>query len=122
MRSTKQRNLILDIINDSCSHLTALGVYNLCKKRILNISLGTVYRNLNCLVENGKIIRIKMPDNIDRYDKNLKKHAHFICMKCNKVIDVLEEFKFTNDFSKGEVLDYEINFKGICNNCKRKGV
>lgn len=122
MRSTKQKNLILDIINNSCSHPTALDIYNLCKRDIPNISLGTVYRNLNCLVDNGEIVRIKMPNNIDRYDKNFYKHAHFICIKCNNVIDINENFSFINDFSCGQVLDYEINFKGICKNCKKEGV
>lgn len=51
MRNTTQRNLILDIINNSCEHLTAEEVYEIARKSILNISLGTVYRDLNILVE-----------------------------------------------------------------------
>ena len=60
MRNTTQRNLILDITNNSCEHLTAEEVYEIARKSISNISLGTVYRNLNILVELQKIRKIKM--------------------------------------------------------------
>ena len=84
MRNTTQRNLILDIINNSCNHLTAEKVHEIARKSISNISLGTVYRNLNILVELQKIRKIKTFDGKDHYDKLHIKHNHFICLKCNK--------------------------------------
>ena len=78
VRNTTQRNLILDIINNSCEHLTAEEVYEIARKSILNISLGTVYRNLNILVELQKIRKIKTFDGKDHYDKLHIKHNHFI--------------------------------------------
>ncbi len=89
MRTTKQQKLILKIINESFSHPTAYDIYIECRKNIPNISLGTVYRNLNILVSEFKIKRLKMPDNVDRFDKMLK-HSHFVCIKCYKVIDVFQ--------------------------------
>ena len=88
MRNTTQRNLILDIINNSCEHFTAEEVYEIARKSILNISLGTVYRNLNILVELQKIRKIKTFDGKDHYDKLHIKHNHFICLKCNKIFDI----------------------------------
>ena len=90
MRNTTQRNLILDIINNSCEHLTAEEVYEIARKSISNISLGTVYRNLNILVELQKIRKIKTFDGKDHYDKLHIKHNHFICLKCNKIFDIHE--------------------------------
>ena len=55
MRNTKQNSLIFNIINNSYSHLDAYSIYELCKKEIPNISLGTVYRNLTSLVNNHKM-------------------------------------------------------------------
>ena len=90
-------------------------------KLIPNISLGTVYRNLNRLVDEGLIKRIKTPDNIDRFD-HTNKHAHFICMKCGSIIDLGEEYLFNLEkIDDNEVLDCEVSFKGICKNCKKKG-
>ena len=120
MRNTKQRELILKIINDSYDHLTTEEIYRKCKTKIPNISLGTVYRNLNNLVEESKIIRLKL-DNIDRFDAKRSKHHHFICIKCKKIIDVNVDDLQANTHNN-KVIDYEIKFTGICKDCLRKEV
>lgn len=119
MRNTKQKECILNFINRVYCHPTANDVYLEVKKEISNISLGTVYRLLNKLSEDGKIKRIKMTDNIDRFDRIDNFHAHFLCQKCNNVYD-LSDFKDL-DISKTDhlVVDYEINLKGICKDCKK---
>ena len=122
MRMTKQKMTTLDIINNSYAHLDALGVYKEAKEIIPNISLATVYRNLNLLVEEGKIVRIKK-GLVDRYDAKRGRHDHFFCNKCGKIIDIYEEIVITNNAYKiGRVLEYDINFTGICEDClKKKG-
>ena len=87
MRNTKQSNLVLDIVNSSCNHPTAYDVYMESIKIIPNISLTTVYRNLNKLVEKRLIQRFELKDNIVRYDKNTC-HDHFICTCCGNVYDL----------------------------------
>ena len=77
MRNTRQKDLIYEVVVSRSCHLTADEIYNECIKSIPNISLGTVYRNLNSLVDSRKIRRIKMPNNIDRYDKTLV-HSHIV--------------------------------------------
>ena len=100
--------------------MTAEEIYLECRKKISNISLGTVYRNLNSLVDNNKIIRIKMKDNIDRYDKNVL-HSHIICNKCGRLDDVFincfNELPIIKDY---EVMNYELIFNGICKKCKKE--
>ena len=120
MRNTKQKELILDIINHSYSHPNAQSIYEDCRRKIPNISLGTVYRNLNLLVNNSMIKRIKMPDNTDRYDKIFPNHAHFICIRCGKVIDLDNIDQKFDMINNNKVLDYEISFKGICKDCLDK--
>ena len=123
MSTTKQRSLILDVIDKSYNHLTAYEVYEECLKTLPNISLGTVYRNLNVLVETGKIKRIKMPNNVDRFDHILdnNEHAHFVCIKCNKIKDVFEKVNIPEYIDDNKVLDYELTFKGICKECQKEG-
>lgn len=120
-RNTKQRELILNIINKSYSHFNAYEVYGLCKEKIPNISLGTVYRNLNSLVEDKCIRLIKIDDVSQRYDRIDDKHAHFICIRCGIIKDVHDRY-FEDDFSidGNMVIDYEIDFKGICNECLKR--
>ena len=117
MRMTKQKKLIKDIIDKSYNHLDAYGVYKECVKVISNISLGTVYRNLNLLVDEGLILRITH-DNVDRYDAKRGRHDHFFCSVCGKIIDIYEEIVIPKDTYKiGKILEYEINFTGICEDC-----
>ena len=117
MRMTKQKMTILDIINNYYAHLDALGVYKEARKMKPNISLATVYRNLNLLVEEGKIVRIKK-GLVDRYDAKRGRHDHFFCSKCGKIIDIYEEIVIPNNAYKiGRVLEYDINFTGICKDC-----
>lgn len=118
MRKSKQKDLILEIINNSYNHPNAYMIYEKCKEKIPNISLGTVYRNLNSLVLSFKIKRIKMPNNIDRYDRINDFHAHFVCLKCNQIYDLKSiNNLFENNLNGNKVLDYEISLRGICKKC-----
>ena len=69
------------------------------------------------LVEEGKIVRIKK-GLVDRYDAKRGRHDHFFCNKCGKIIDIYEEIVIPNNAYKiGRVLEYDINFTGICKDC-----
>lgn len=117
MRITKQKRLVLEIINNSHNHLNAEEVYNECRKTISNISLGTVYRILNQLVENQLIKRLKVQE-CDRFDSLHKKHSHFICKKCSSIYDIFNDIiDLDNVKVPGMIYDYNINFIGLCNDC-----
>ena len=108
-------------MESSCSHPSADEIYNICREHIDNISLGTVYRNLNLLVNQGLIKRIKMENNIDRFDNSRNNHAHFICIKCSKIIDLDEKYIIDEkQIGKNIVLDCEVNYRGICEDCKER--
>ena len=116
MRNTKQRDIILDIINNSYEHLTAYEVYELARKQIPNISLGTVYRNLSFLTDFGKIKKLEIAG-IDRFDRNTN-HAHFICSECSGIIDVFETILTDDKYIDGNlVMNYDIKINGICQKC-----
>ena len=119
MRNARQRSLVLNIVNNNCSHPTAYMVYQECIKEIPNISLGTVYRNLNTLVEIGLIQKLDIPNQMTRYDKVLN-HDHFVCLKCGQVYD-LEKSNITYDeFINGnKVYTCKIRYEGICHDCLR---
>ncbi|MCR4742451.1 MAG: transcriptional repressor [Treponema sp.] len=123
-RNSAQRNLILDIMDGNKSHPTADQIYDEARKVDPHISRGTVYRNLNLLVDNGNLLRISVPDGADHFDSTLVQHYHFYCRKCNKVYDVPE-------FCPSQVIETEkklgklgfqsvnhnIVFDGICPDC-----
>lgn len=117
MRNTKQKDLILKIINNSCTHPNTNEIYETARKEIPNISLGTVYRILNNLVEKGKIRSIKTMDDIHHYDNVNHKHDHFICIKCGLIEDVEKINKDLEIINNNQVLDCDITYKGICKKC-----
>ena len=118
MRSSKQRDLVCEIVNLSCSHPTVEEIYEMSRQQIPNISLGTVYRNLNTLVLEKLIRKIKVDDTHYRYDHNKDKHAHFICTKCSNIIDLPENMlKVVEEFDGNKVTDIDLSLTGICKNC-----
>jgi len=120
VKKTKQREIILDIVNDSNEHLNAYSIYEKAKEKLPNISLGTVYRNLNLLTESGQMKKIVVDNEFDRYDK-VNEHAHFWCNICEKIYDVYEFHENQIDKINGHlVMNYEIILKGICKKCQEK--
>lgn len=116
MRNTRQKNIVLDIVDSSYEHLTAYQIYERARNVIPNISLGTVYRNLSGLADSGKIRKLEICG-IDRFDRN-NKHVHFICSKCDDIIDVFDSILFDKEYIDGNlVIDYDIKIKGICEKC-----
>lgn len=125
MKYSKQREEILNEVRSRKDHPTADMVYKSVITRISNISLGTVYRNLNQLVEYGMIRKILVPDDSDRFDFNLNHHQHLYCTVCKKIFDIDSEMlngidKIIEKETKHIILSHEIVFTGICENCNRK--
>jgi Fur family peroxide stress response transcriptional regulator len=85
MKYSRQRELIRQTVLESEEHLTAEQVYERLKPENTTLSLGTVYRNLNLLAEQGNINRIPVPGGADRYDRINDGHQHMICRCCGSI-------------------------------------
>lgn len=85
-RFSKQREMIYRAVAESREHPTAEMVYQWLKPANPNLSLGTVYRNLNLLSEEGILIRMPFP--VERYDACTEPHNHLRCEDCGRVIDL----------------------------------
>ncbi|MEZ4357711.1 MAG: transcriptional repressor [Eubacteriales bacterium] len=89
---SKQREIIYNAMKDNRSHPTADELYNQLKPKNPQLSIGTVYRNLNLLVEKGLIDRIKVPNGPDRFDRKDSPHYHMICKVCGKAFDIPKSY------------------------------
>ncbi len=89
-RMTVQKMKILEHLKSVKTHPTAEMVYNVVKKDIPSITLATVYRNLNCLSEDGKIVKLEINGEF-RFDADMGKHQHCVCKKCGKILDVFQK-------------------------------
>ena len=85
---SRQRESIKKYLDSHFTHPTAETVYLDIKEEFPNISLGTVYRNLNLLADMGEILRISLGNGPDRYDGRTSPHYHFICSQCGQVLDM----------------------------------
>ncbi len=122
MRYSRQRELILDNLKGRCDHPTADEIYSACRELEPNISLGTVYRNLKQLCEEGDIISLETVDKKIHYDGDLTRHSHFECERCGKIIDIFKPAKTPSELSKMglKVTSEKCVYYGICNECSIK--
>lgn len=124
-RNTIQKDLVRSAVYEMKRHVTANEVYEFIQKDHPTIGKGTVYRNLDILVEEGDLRKVEVPDGPNRYDFTLKKHYHMRCITCGEVFDAdMDELpdlmKKIHDTHGMEFLSYDIFFKGICRKCKEK--
>ena len=125
MNHSRQRDVILDYLKGTSSHPTAEEVYENIRVLEPNISLGTVYRNLKQLADNGMIQRLHMNDGIDHFDADTSSHHHLFCTNCCRVYDL--EQAGVNSFSRNvnfaeleggnKIEGFVIYFYGKCRNC-----
>lgn len=130
-RNTIQRKLVLDAVLSLHNHPTAEDVYQKIVKTHKTISRGTVYRNLNLLVEDGYISKVSLYDGADRFDYRLGRHNHVKCSHCQQLFDapassdsaleeIIELNKKLAENSNFEISGYEIVFSGVCPDCRAK--
>ncbi len=121
-RMTRQRQLILDELKKTSFHPTAYDVYELVRKRLPNISLGTVYRNLDVLAANGLVRILELGRGQRRFDADLHDHYHVRCENCDRVENVpfepLERLeKSIRESTDYHITGYHLEFLGICPGC-----
>lgn len=116
-RYSYQREVIYNNVMSRKDHPTAEQIYEDVKKEIPNISLGTVYRNLNFLSDEGKILKVDLEKSV--FDSTLMLHNHMICEKCHGVFDVDVDFNFVNFSDKfgNLITKADVKFTGICKDC-----
>lgn len=120
-RMTRQKRVIYDILCATDTHPTADWIYQEARKQIPDISLGTVYRNLQVLLSDGKILELNYGKGQSRFDGNPEPHYHFVCEQCGRVLDfspgspaVADEVL---DAAPGKVLMHRLECYGICKDC-----
>ncbi len=121
-RMTRQRRVIKDILCSTKSHPTADWIYSEARKVLPDISLGTVYRNLQVLLEDGTIQELNYGKGVSRFDGNPCRHYHFVCTECGRVFDLeMPELEILQQQASqccdGMIQDYRLEFSGVCADC-----
>jgi Fur family transcriptional regulator, peroxide stress response regulator len=124
-RRSEQRERILALLRSTDTHPTANWLFGRLKKEFPNLSMGTIYRNIGILVQQGLIGRIAFGSTFDRLDANVTEHYHFICEGCDAIIDLKLPIERSIEkqvpTSEGfEVHWHAVEFHGLCPKCAKK--
>lgn len=127
LKYSKQRASIKEYLLHTTAHPTADTVYLHIKEEFPNISLGTVYRNLNLLADIGEALRIPTPAGGDRFDGRCEPHYHVVCTNCGKVFDLDMDDSYIQKINEdanacfdGIIESHTTLFHGLCAECIKK--
>ena len=121
-RHTPQRKIILEELGALTTHPTAAELFAIVRQRLPRISLGTVYRNLEVLHQDGQILKLELAGSEARFDGNTHFHHHVRCTECSSVRDIelskpLELMDNISDSCGFEIHGYKLKFIGTCPAC-----
>ena len=126
-RKSRQRQIILDELKKLKTHPRADLLFKIVRKKLPNISFGTVYRNLNLLRDQGEVLELTCGKHGCRYDGTATNHYHFSCLKCGRVFDldqpVLRDLDMKVSNKSGMAVNYHrTDFYGYCRECKSRNM
>ena len=125
-RATRQLEAVFQVLQGDPTHPFADEIYRRVRKKLPRISLATVYRNLQRLVEDGKIRTVLLGERVARYDPETHDHDHFICESCGRVIDLFLERNRQVDLTPlvrdGYLVStHNLTVYGLCQVCAAHG-
>ena len=120
LKVTPQRVAIIELL-EQYGHLSIQELYELIKKRFSTISLATIYKNLNSMLNNDLINEIKLKGQDNKYEIAKNLHSHLVCKECGKIEDIfLQTDKILKEFQQNEKFlaqEINVNIYGICQKC-----
>ena len=123
-KHSHKRDAILACVRSTDTHPTADWVFSQLKPVIPDLSLGTVYRNLAMFKQEGIIQSVGVVNGLERFDRTVTPHCHFVCTCCGRVLDVpsasLPEalIDAAEAELQGKVMTWNLQFTGLCKTCK----
>ena len=119
---SRQRESIRQCLAGRYDHPTADMIYHDVQQQFPNISLGTVYRNLSMMADQGEILRLSCGSGPERFDGRTHPHYHFVCRDCGGVSDLnLPPMDHINVLAgsgfAGQIEGHQAYFYGICPEC-----
>ena len=112
---------MLELIENSRSHMTAEQVFHALRQVYPKVALATVYNNLNRLWEDGRIRKVSIEGMPDRYDR-IQRHDHLVCRRCGKLSDI-DLGGLTAELEKKagiSILSYDLKLNYLCEECRKE--
>ncbi|MBU1657934.1 transcriptional repressor [bacterium] len=122
LKATPQR---LAIANALCTngHMSIETLYGIMLKKFSSISLATIYKNINLMLENTFIQEVKLPNAKSVYELTKTPHSHLLCEACGNVEDILLNLNsIIEDALKASEFQIEktdLVLSGVCKKCRK---
>ena len=123
-KKSRKREAMLAALRATTEHPTAEMLYNTLKPEYPELSLGTVYRNLSVLAEEGLVVSVAHVNGQERYDARTEPHAHFVCRGCRRVLDVFLPDVVSALYGEVDVRfgflteGHTLTLHGLCDRCR----
>jgi len=121
LKATPQR---LEIANtlEYYGHINIDNLYDIMLKKFNSISLATIYKNINLMIENSFIQEVKIPHEKSVYELTKEAHSHLVCKECGSIEDVSINLPAVtnaihND-SNFKIDKVDVVFSGLCKKCQ----
>jgi len=122
LKATPQRLAITDILYTK-GHISVEVLYEMMLKKFNSISLATIYKNINLMIENSFIQEVKIPNAKSVYELTKEEHSHLVCQKCNEVLDIKIDLDSivtqTSDAYHFNIKNSNLILSGLCQNCQQ---
>lgn len=122
LKVTPQRVAIVNELHNK-GHINIDDLFSSLKSTFPSISLATIYKNINAMLEKLFVAEVKIPNAKSVYELTKELHSHLVCKKCNKIEDIsLDTASLINEATKKsnfKLEDISVVFSGICQECSK---
>ena len=123
---TRQRGVVLRIIEESGEHLTANEIYEAARRELPTISYATVYNSLKYLKESGLVREIGFGSGgASRFDRAGHRHDHALCTRCGRLVDfdlpeIAGLMQAAARRSRFRAESVHLTLTGVCPDCRAR--
>ncbi|OIP53778.1 MAG: transcriptional repressor [Helicobacteraceae bacterium CG2_30_36_10] len=121
LKATPQRLAMANVLHVD-GHISIESLYAVMIEKFTSISLATIYKNINLMVENSFIQEVKIPHAKSVYELTKDTHSHIVCEKCGKVNDVSLDLSTIIDNatkqSNFKIDKTDLVLSGVCKGCQ----
>ena len=120
LKATPQRLEIMRILEDG-GHVNIDDLYREIRKTFPSVSLSTIYKNMNKMIEKGFLSEVKLNNQKNLYELHKERHSHVVCTECKSIMDiqvnVSDVLHEAQDISHYELNESSLTFHGVCPRC-----
>lgn len=121
LKATPQRLEIANALQIN-GHLSIEKLYDILLQKFSSISLATIYKNINIMIDSAFIQEVKIPNAKSVYELTKAAHSHLVCEKCGMVEDISLDLKAIESLDLKDtnfaIKKVDLVLSGVCKNCQ----